>query len=138
MPAMIVSVSQAAVADAQQAGFSNPARAAALIRLDQTASSMLGGRAWRDNSYAGYVTYKTGIGSFQSAVIVYEEKDCNQNAIDKEPAPNPPYGGGGGSGGGGGGGGAYNPHFPSLPPPGCYGAGCYPTGTVEVGEIGQP
>lgn len=96
MPPLIVNVSSADITRATVQGFSNPIRAAALSNLDSLASSVLGASTWHSNNYIGPVTYRspTFLG-MTGTTIVTEDKPCDSDAIDKEPAPN---GGGGGGG----------------------------------------
>ncbi len=61
MPPMIVDVSLADINAAQIRGYTNPARAAALINLDGKASQLVGSAAWQQNNYLGAVTYRTSI-----------------------------------------------------------------------------
>lgn len=127
---MILDVSVAAISDAAAAGYSNPSRAAALMELDSQASALMGATTWFQGGFDGNVTYRTKIGPVTHVVMVYEEKDCDQKAINKEPEPTPPNGGGGGGTGG-----VWIP--PSYPGSGgdcLYGCG----GTVIVGDIEQP
>lgn len=63
------------------AGYLNPVRAAALAKLDQLGSSAVGEQVWKDNNYAGYMTYASPFASV-AAVRVYVEKVCGEKALD--------------------------------------------------------
>ncbi|SDQ57061.1 hypothetical protein [Pseudoxanthomonas sp. CF125] len=119
-----VSAWNIAVAGAQ--GYQNPARAAAMKKLDEKAVELLGEAEWRSNNYLGPVSYKF----VNSATIVTEDKPCNK--LMKETAPKSGSNTSGSSGGGGSGsyywsgGRVYGSGGSCL-----YGCG----GTVTVGEL---
>jgi hypothetical protein len=77
MPPLVVKVSLLDVAVAVFRGYDNPSRAAALLNLDEAASSA-GVSDWQATNYKGSVTYRVGNG----VNIVTEDKPCDKKAID--------------------------------------------------------
>lgn len=71
-----------AIAGAQ--GYNNPARAAALKKLDQAGEAKVGASAWKANNYLGAVMYQYDSGG----VAVTEDKPCNEKAADSQPRTN--------------------------------------------------
>lgn len=118
-----IKVSALDIAIAAVQGYENPARAAALKKLDSKASAIVGESNWKNNNYIGPVTYMIGD---EIGVIVTEDKPCDKKAVDSVSK----------SGGTSSSGGSYGGYYwTGGKVYGSSGDCLYGCGTVKVGDL---
>lgn len=129
VPPIPIKVSVADVAKAMFAGFdaSKALRGAAMMKLDEIASTAVGENVWKTNAFNGYFTYSGPAGG---ANTVYTEKPCGETMTEIELASQESASNGGGGGGGYFDGGGYGGSDPF--------AGCFTSTETSTGCTSTP